>query len=280
MRIGLCKLCLRQKSLAQSHLMPRALYDLCQIPGVAPVLISPEVVMSTARHTKDHLLCSDCEQLLNRNGEGWLLPKLFTVEQRFPFYEILASTTPDISESDMAVYAAIHHPQIDIACVIHFAMALFWKASVHSWSGGRNEPSIALGPYSEELRKFLLGANPFPKNIELFVNVTRPAVAVNGFAPPYEGSRMRTWRNFLCFVPGVQFFIAVGKLIPSDLRSFSFSGNSARPILVWDTMAHNIRELHKSVYLKAHKAKKFLEARRKRSESLRPAQALKPTSDD
>jgi hypothetical protein len=31
---GNCKLCLRDTLLVSSHLMPRALYDLCRVPGV------------------------------------------------------------------------------------------------------------------------------------------------------------------------------------------------------------------------------------------------------
>jgi hypothetical protein len=60
-------------------------------------------------------------------------------------------------------------------------------------------------------------------NIKLFITVSPPSDAVMGFALPYEGNRMATWRNFICDVPGMQFAIAVGQRIPRDLTVFSFS---------------------------------------------------------
>jgi hypothetical protein len=265
MHNGKCKLCLQHKRLAQSHLMPRALYDMCSLPGIDPILITSEVVMPVSRHTKDYVLCFDCEQLLNRNGENWMIPRLLTIQKSFPFYDALSNRTPDIYDPEMAVYATAYIPQIDVNCVLHFGMGLFWKASVHSWKGGERDPSINLGPYSEKVRTFLLGDTTFPTNIKLFVTVSRPADAVMGFTPPYEGTRESTWRNFLCYVPGIEFGIAVGKLIPRALTIFSFSENSSRPLFIWDKMPRNLRNLNKSIYLKAHKTRSFHAQRKRRS---------------
>jgi len=45
-----------------------------------------------------YLLCSKCENLLNRDGETWLVPKLATAEQSFPFYDLLVQGQPDVVE--------------------------------------------------------------------------------------------------------------------------------------------------------------------------------------
>ena len=184
---GKCRLCLQDTVLVSSHLMPRALYDLCQIPGVDPVRITPEVVLPTTRQTKDYVLCTNCEQTLNRNGENWILPKLATPTKEFPLFEILSKVTPIPIEPDVTAYAAGYIQEIDVNSMMHFAAGLFWKASVHPWKGSSKDPLIQLGPYSEQLRMFLLGQTPFPPNVALLISVLRPSAAISGFFEPNEG---------------------------------------------------------------------------------------------
>jgi hypothetical protein len=244
--------------------MPRALYDSCQLPGINPVLITPEVVMPVTRHTKDYVLCFDCEQLMNRKGESWMIPRLLTVDGMFPLHTALANLSPDLADSEMKIYATAKIPQIEGDRVLHFATGLFWKGSVHSWRGDQKDPSIHLGPYSEQIRKFLIGETPYPRNVKLFVTFSPPSVAVMGFAPPYEGNRMATWRNFICDVPGVQFAIAVGQSIPRDLTIYSFSENPVRPVMVWGESARSSRLQNMESFLKAYKTKSFQEQRKRR----------------
>jgi len=137
--------------------MPRALYDLCRAPDSEPVFVSSELMVQTSRQTQDHLLCEGCDTSLSTNGEDWLLPKLATLNDRFLLYEILRKVPPDAVEGDIAIYAAARNPEINVARIVHFAMGIFWKASVHPWKKGRTEPRIELGPYSEKLRMFLRG---------------------------------------------------------------------------------------------------------------------------
>lgn len=67
---GICKLCLQEKDLQESHFMPRALYSSGKKrmefatrsgSGFDPVEL------------KAHLLCFDCEQRLGQNGESEVL---------------------------------------------------------------------------------------------------------------------------------------------------------------------------------------------------------------
>src|ERR1700688_3291443 len=124
MQYGQCKLCLQNKNLAESHMMPRALYESCQMPGIDPILISEDVVMPATRHVKDYLLCSDCEKLLNRDGENWVLPKLVTKERDFPLYATLVSAGPILVDSEITVYSGAESHQIDVGSVINFGIGL------------------------------------------------------------------------------------------------------------------------------------------------------------
>jgi hypothetical protein len=46
---GICKLCRRERDLLKSHLMPAALYALCDAPDSRPVRVAADVVMQTSR---------------------------------------------------------------------------------------------------------------------------------------------------------------------------------------------------------------------------------------
>src|SRR5580658_309476 len=110
--IGKCRLCLLEKTLCESHLMPKGLYRFCRTVDSEPVLITDKMMMPTSRQTKHYLLCEGCEALLNQNGEDWVLPTLATVEGSFPFYSLLQKHEPLFAESDMTAYAVSNSPEI------------------------------------------------------------------------------------------------------------------------------------------------------------------------
>lgn len=82
---GICKLCLEPKPLIRSHLMPRALYDLCRAPDSEPVFVSSELMVQTSRQTQDHLLCEGCDTSLSTNGEDWLFAETGDTQRWIPF---------------------------------------------------------------------------------------------------------------------------------------------------------------------------------------------------
>lgn len=162
MPTGRCRMCLHEKTLVRSHLMPAALYDYCRKGEHRPLKVGGGIVIPTDRQTQDYLLCDDCENILNTGGERWILGKLATWERTFPLYDLLTKFPPVFDEDGMVVYLAAQIPEIDVGKVTHFALGLFWKASVHSWRGDRTDPRIDLGPYSEAIRKWLLCHSGFP----------------------------------------------------------------------------------------------------------------------
>src|SRR5438270_518716 len=128
-----CKMCLDDKTLARSHLMPRQLYDYCRKGQHRPIKVGDGVLIPTDRQTRDYLLCEDCERVLNDGGERWFTGKLATWERKFTFYDLLTKVPPILDEDGASVYLAAQNPAIDVAKLIHFALGIFWKASVHSW---------------------------------------------------------------------------------------------------------------------------------------------------
>ncbi len=73
MPIGNCKLCLMQKDLQDSHLLPAAMYKYIRVPlkrNPNPVIVGRKVTATSSRQVTDYLLCAECEELFNKNGEG------------------------------------------------------------------------------------------------------------------------------------------------------------------------------------------------------------------
>ena len=255
MPIGKCPLCQEQKTLIRSHLAPAALYKLCRTLESEPVVVTANVVLQSSRQWEDHLLCEKCDNSFSQEGESWVLPLLAKPDGSFPFYDILVRCAPNVVEGDTALYAAAENPDIDVAKLTHFAMGIFWKASVHSWSGQKTEPLVDLGKYGEGVRRFLRAERCFPEYMALLVVVSPPPLNPT-FNMPYRGSA-KEFDNFLFHVPGINFELSVGNLVSGDMKKACFAPNRLHPILLSDFSGTNL-EVFKGVAAGAHKAKKLL----------------------
>jgi hypothetical protein len=260
-RIGKCRLCLQEKALVRSHLMPAALYDYCRKGEHRPIKFGGGFVIPTDRQTQDFLLCEACEGVLNCGGERWILDKLATWERTFPLYDLLTKVPPFFDEDDMVLYAGAQNPEIDVEKLTHFALGLFWKASVHSWRGDTNHPRINLGPYSEEIRKWLRGQDAFPQYVYPIVVIEKPQKAQIAMNDPYEGVR-QGWRTHFVHVPGVLFMMALGKTVDDSVRDLSIT-NAGNPVIVSDALTEDFEKLMVKTLRKAHKTQAYLRAKAK-----------------
>lgn len=257
---AICKMCLETKLLESSHLLPAALYDYCRGHGfVDPIAVTSDVVMSSSRQVQDYLLCKACEDVLNRGGESWLGSKLATYEKTFPLYDLVTSGPVLFDENDCKVYCSVQNPLIEPDKIAHFAIGIFWKASVHSWRGGENEPVIKLGPYSDKVRLYLRGEAPFPKHMALAAVLSPPDVAYIGFNNPYEAVR-DAYRNFMFAVPGIWFNLSVGKMITSEALSLCIGSHVLRPIMISAKIAAKGQERAYNVFSQARKTESFRKA--------------------
>jgi hypothetical protein len=272
MKLGTCKMCLLEKDLVSSHLMPRALYAYVYEGDLRPIKYGDGVLIPTDRQTQDYLLCEDCEDILNQGGESWITDKLATWERTFPLYETLTKLPADFDEDGMVVYFAAKNPDIKIDKLTHFALGLFWKASVHSWKGDSTEPRIELGPYSEDIRKWLRGGGSFPKNVYLLVLVERPARAQITMSDPYEGER-NGGRAFFVHVPGVLFMLAVGKTVDEWMRALCVQNSPGNPINISESLTTKFTQYLAETFRNARKTNAFLKAKEKGDE----ARKMKPT---
>jgi hypothetical protein len=227
--------------------------------------MTAKVAMQTSRQLQHPLLCRDCEDILNRGGETWLLPLLATIDKKFPLLDLIEQFPPDVLDGDLRAYAISRNPRIEIDKLIHFVMGVFWKASIHSWEGGKSSPRIELGPYLEGVRTFLLGETQFPQNMALVLCVSPRENALISISLPYQNSE-RAVHSFTFHVPGLLCVLNVGKMLRPEMRHVCFATNSAHPILVAD-LSREITSLGASVFGRAHKSKKLIEflSRRKKT---------------
>ncbi|MDE3135821.1 MAG: hypothetical protein KGL59_04570 [Acidobacteriota bacterium] len=231
---GKCSLCLQTKEIVSSHLIPAAAYKHLRSENSEPLLISSTKAVQTSRQIQYPLLCLECEGLLNREGENWLLPLLATVKGTFPLHEILANGEPGIEIGKAKLYAAARNPAIDVEKLAHFATGVFWKASVHSWGiANRRESLINLGKYGEPIRQYLRGEAVFPQKTALAIAVLPASASEISFFTPRLSSKGE-YHLYTFYLLGIQFMLLAGNCVSREEKEVCFVSNPAHPILVDD----------------------------------------------
>ena len=182
-----------------------------------------------------------------------------TIDGAFPLFELFASEPPVFCEGDEAIYNVGTNSKIDVEKLSHFALGIFWKASVASWRLNEKEPMINLGPYADGLREWSTSETAFPRHIWLSVSVSKPGQAWITLNLPIR-SEFKDWRTYLMHVPGVLFILSVGRSVPTEMRMTCFHEGPGHPIFVsTDIMAKfagflgaHLRDSKKTMaYLKA-----------------------------
>ena len=104
--LTLCGLCKKQRTLVESHLIPKSIYKIIVNKSLSrsPVLSIGRKSVKTSRQVKSHFLCRPCEEILSTNGETppkpnlsfWFVPTIITsafVEKILEFQVCLPKKT-------------------------------------------------------------------------------------------------------------------------------------------------------------------------------------------
>jgi hypothetical protein len=221
-----------------------------------------DAVFPTDRQTQAPLLCEGCEDILNKGGETWIADKLATWERTFPLCDLLGKQPPDFSEDGTVLYSAANNPEIKVDKLTHFALGMFWKASVHSWSGAGTDPRVDLGPYSEKIRTWLRGETEFPQHIFLVVVISPPLFAQIALIDPYEAERQEC-RSFFFNVPGILFMLNVGKTVDKSMQFLCIHNNPSHPITICEELTGSFQQLMVKTLQKSRKTQAYLKAKAK-----------------
>jgi hypothetical protein len=258
-------MCLRHGELVRSHLLPAALYGYCRKEDVSPIRVGDGVVYFTDRQTQDYLLCAKCEDKLNKGGESWVNSKLASIDPRqFPLYDLIVSGPAAFADETGGIYYAADNPDIDVDKLIHFAIGIFWKASVHSWKGGSTVPKIDLDDHSEALRKWLMRDDDLPRDMSLHFSVSRPDRAQIILQEPIA-VESRTWKTFVMHVPGMMISMNVGGHVPIETHMVCFWKNSAHAIMISERVTEALERKYAGEYAESRKTRSFLATRAKQT---------------
>lgn len=120
--VGICKLCMRQRKLCDSDLLPKAGYRLVakSQDGEAPIVMKPHVSISKDEHVRGHVFCEDCEELFSRNGEAWVLKNCWRPNEGFALKSALDNAKPLYERGKwLRVYSAANIAQIDVHRLVY-----------------------------------------------------------------------------------------------------------------------------------------------------------------
>jgi hypothetical protein len=252
---GRCELCHQHRALQDSHLLPRAVYKalLDRVNrNPHPLLFSRKDEHQTPRQARQFLLCSECEQRFHRLGEDWTLEHYARDPQTFKLRDIILShprqgLTDGLYRCDSAAI-----PEISGDCLCYFALSVVWRAAVRSWTIDHQRiTQLALGPYTEVLREYLLGTAPFPENTVVWVCVSslRPVQLICTFP---ETRNWGDYRSHSFSIPGLTFTVDLGKRIPQFVRDWCLYRGRGRP-LFYTTAADlaNMRDIDRLEVLRS-----------------------------
>lgn len=219
MRRGICKLCLKDKNLQVSHLLPRALYQMTRgAAGAAnpdPIMITRANALRTSKQAKQYLLCHDCEGLFNRNGEDWILRQVDNGRE-FPLLNRLNVAMPLEKERDIEKFSG-SDVGIETDKLAYFALSVVWRASVVAWFVMGEEISIALGEFEESFRQYLIGEASFPENVVVVATVSTDYLSRDGFLAPArvpDGPHI----SFAMLTRGIWFRVVMDKILPAHVK--------------------------------------------------------------
>jgi len=239
MPFGKCKLCLLDKELRDSHLMPRSLYVKTRGSGTTgnqdPVLLTAQGGRRTSYQITDYVLCGECEERLNRNGESYVLPLVTRRDGTFPLFNILNGIRPDSRAPKALAYSRLTTPDIDRGKIAYFAMSVFWRASIHKWEQANGTfISIDLGKrYNEEIRRYLMGETGMPPRAFLNVAVCTDLKSQTAFFPPSANVKQKD-RGVAFGARGIMFFLRMSNTLTELERAVSMVNNQYEWIAVRD----------------------------------------------
>jgi len=165
---GICKLCLLAKDLQDSHLIPAAMYKYIRSPSKRnpnPVVVGRKVTATTSKQVTDYLLCAECEDLFNKNGENGTLKWVWN-GKRFPLGDRLAVAHQHYTFSNFLAFSG-SAMGVNTDELGYFALSVIWRATVHQWdtSFGGKTRLLSLGAVEGPVRQYLHGDAAFPVDV-------------------------------------------------------------------------------------------------------------------
>jgi hypothetical protein len=235
-RIGKCSLCLSTDvHLQDSHYLSKGIYRALRSNkdnnNPNPYHITENSAVRSSKQFKAYLLCSNCEQNLNKNGENWVLKHCLMRKGESLLINQITKLSPDHEEEDGTIYFSSNYPDIiNIRDLTYFAISIFWRASIYPWNDDKTIP-VKLGPYGEVFRQYLMLEKPFPSNTALSI-ILRKKSKISGLTYFPIGSNFNGYHLYQFVIPGLAFILYVGNKVPKHCQDFCFVNGKGNPIFL------------------------------------------------
>jgi hypothetical protein len=232
-----CRLCLLTRELQLSHSeLPAGVYRRLRGKTTGnpnPVLLSEDVCVATSRQPTEHMLCKDCEDLFNRNGEKWILEHCLQPDGTFPLRDIV-NQGQQLSTGRVVARSGCH---FDTQKLEYFAASIFWRCSVCKKTPKHQDRPVRLGGrYDEDFRRYLLGQAGFPGHTALIVALSSSGSIWSNAAWAPTGERKDGFHLWQFNIPGIMLRLFVGKALPQETKSICLVQSPLKVIQVTDNV--------------------------------------------
>ncbi len=169
-----CALCLRDRILRKSHLMPKALHKRIRSKDG---LVSASTIGGsryTDKQIRTRLLCDDCEGMFSKKGEGIVCRECYGGKGNFILYDKLKAGLEMFAEKGGGWIVPQKLPKninLDYEAYLYFGASIIWRASAGRWPRDVGSLYGCLGSYEDKFRRYLLGEVDFPENVFLTISV-------------------------------------------------------------------------------------------------------------
>lgn len=229
-----------------------------------PVAMVKTVTAHTSRHVTDYILCAECEDRFNKNGESWIAQHVWKGGD-FPLLNRLNVAHPEFPFQDAIAFSGTA-VGIDVDQLGYFALSVFWRAAVHIWSVGFGQRStkLNLGSVEEGIRLHLLGRGPVPEDVTGIATICTDKASMGMITTP--GRRHGSPVNLSAYgmtTLGLNFGLFIGKIQPGlrnlccfhSPKRIVFMRNCERDAL--DSFAHLFETSKVAVGVKANIRKSY-----------------------
>lgn len=235
---GTCKLCLEENELVRSHFMPSKMYAYIRrgsrSPHDHPVAMGKRITSMTAVQVRDYVLCADCEDLFNKNGEKYALQWMWNGKD-FPLHHRLTLALPGRTSNQYTSFSAARIG-VDTDKLAYFALSVLWRAGVHTWNtpfGGKSN-RMNLGEFEQPIRHFLLRIAPFPTDVSILLTVCSDTNSQRYFYMPQSVSNLSPLVAFSFLCLGIHFMIFTMKNLAAGFREACCVSSEQRRIWMRD----------------------------------------------
>src|SRR5580658_3410688 len=222
---GICPLCDREQELELSHYIPRALYP------ANLVYTNKTISGRITGQMKQHLLCGDCEDRFNENGEDYVLKWIAPNKKRFPLLDRMNVAMPVPGSTKQMVYSSADLG-VDTENFGYFMLSILWRASVAEWvlPDKTVTTKISLGGQEAPIKAYLLGTAPFPPDAAVMMTICDDPFSRSWLARPNAIKNIRGFSGFEFLARGVYFHTLFGAGIPPKFRRLCCASSSYRYI--------------------------------------------------